>query len=241
MGKLRNTDLVGKKYGKLTIIKDLGTKGKNYIRWVDVRCDCGGYNRCRFYSLKSGNKTHCGCELGVKITVGEVFGRITVLADLGRKGAHNERHCLGQCVCGTMKTFNYHKLRDGHTKSCGCLVLENMSRSYRELGVFVSNEYLYSIWAHMKSRCGDPNNYKYEYYGGKGVKVCDEWKDDYLAFRAWAYNNGYEEGQRDKEFKNRLSIDRINSSGNYEPNNCQFLTVGDNSRKAHRKKGGEND
>lgn len=72
---------------------------------------------------------------------------------------------------------------------------------------------LYSIWHNMKSRCYNPNATKYEYYGGAGVTVCDEWKNDFKAFYAWALQNGYAAG---------LTIDRKYSGGDYNPSNCHW-------------------
>ena len=79
----------------------------------------------------------------------------------------------------------------------------------------------------MKRRCYNPNVDAYKYYGGKGVTICDEWREDYAKFKAWAYANGYEPG---------LTIDRIDSNGNYEPSNCRWITFAENRARAHRKK-----
>lgn len=78
---------------------------------------------------------------------------------------------------------------------------------------------LYSIWRNMKSRCYNPNTPKFNYHGGKGVRVCDEWQD-YIGFHKWAIANGYSED---------LTIDRINGSGNYEPENCRWATYKEQS------------
>jgi hypothetical protein len=74
----------------------------------------------------------------------------------------------------------------------------------------------------MKSRCSNPNVPVFKYYGGKGVSVCSEWKNNYLAFKDWALSHGYQPG---------LSIDRINNDSNYNPGNCQFITRSENSGK----------
>lgn len=74
---------------------------------------------------------------------------------------------------------------------------------------------IYRMWQNMKSRCNNPNASKFYLYGGKGIKVCDEWKNNFINFYNWATNNGY---------KDTLTIDRINSDKNYEPNNCKFAT-----------------
>ena len=76
---------------------------------------------------------------------------------------------------------------------------------------------LYSIYKGMKQRCNNKNNPAYKYYGGKGVKICSLWLDDYLKFKDWSLANGYED-----EF---ASIDRIDPDGNYEPKNCRWVTL----------------
>jgi hypothetical protein len=83
---------------------------------------------------------------------------------------------------------------------------------------------LYEIWSAMKRRCYNPNCSPYKYYGGKGVKVCDEWLE-YQGFKTWALANGYTDS---------LTIDRIDSNGDYEPGNCQWITLAENISRAHR-------
>lgn len=93
----------------------------------------------------------------------------------------------------------------------------------RSANVFKRSGRLYGIWNGIKFRCYNPNSGSYKYYGGRGIKMCDEWRNSFDAFALWATENGYKE---------KLSIDRIDSDGDYEPSNCQWLTVAENSRKA---------
>ena len=86
-----------------------------------------------------------------------------------------------------------------------------------------TNTRLYSIWTDMKHRCYDQNQKAYKNYGGKGIVICDEWKEDFKAFYDWAMANGYAEG---------LTIDRIDPSKSYDPSNCQWLTRSENTKKA---------
>lgn len=86
----------------------------------------------------------------------------------------------------------------------------------------MSNTRLYTIWKNMKQRCYNPKRNRYKWYGAKGIQVYEEWHD-FLPFMEWSLANGYEEG---------LVLDREDSNGNYEPSNCKWVTVEENSRKA---------
>lgn len=83
-----------------------------------------------------------------------------------------------------------------------------------------SKSRLYSIWLNMKSRCRDKSYPSYHRYGGRGIKVCDEWKNDFTIFEKWSLENGYNNG---------LQIDRIDNNGNYESNNCRWVTISENA------------
>ncbi len=84
---------------------------------------------------------------------------------------------------------------------------------------------LFYIWQNMKQRCSNKKNKTYQYYGKKGITVCKEWLNNFKVFKKWALENGYSEG---------LSIDRIDNDGNYEPSNCQWLTLAENTSKARK-------
>lgn len=108
-----------------------------------------------------------------------------------------------RCDCGKETTVTGYALRQGTTVSCGCKKITHH---------LANKERLYNTWKCMRQRCFNPNNPSYPHYGGKGVKICDEWMD-YAGFRKWALENGYSDD---------LSIDRINVDGDYCPENCRW-------------------
>ena len=156
---------------------------------------------------------------------GQKFGRLMVLSDTGKK-SRGHRIWLCRCVCGQLIEVLSDRLRSSHTKSCGCLRKE--IKHGDSCGEKKSR--LYRIWTDMKSRCLNPKHQSYKYYGGKGIKICDEWKNNYLAFKSWALSFGY---------RQNLSIDRINSDGNYCPENCRWLAMSENVRNGNFKRWGE--
>ena len=150
---------------------------------------------------------------------GQRFGRLTVIRKADQRGPDGGAvwECL--CDCGnTCFVWKQKLTRKGHSakRSCGCLQKER-HKTYIH-GDCLS--LLYHKWADMKDRCLNPNAVHYSYYGGRGISICEEWKE-YTTFRDWALSNGYQEG---------LSLDRIDANGNYEPNNCRWVTLDEQKR-----------
>lgn len=171
--------------------------------------------------------------------IGKRYGRLTVVERHGVKNHHTQWLC--QCDCG-LTTLSYaYQLNSGSKKSCGCLRIEKACKhippakkgaenpTYKHGGKSGETERLYYTWWNMLKRCDTQSANRYEFYGGRGIRVCEEWKD-YATFRDWAYANGYYEQDKSLLRRDKLSIDRINPNGNYEPQNCRWITLSENVR-----------
>ena len=164
--------------------------------------------------------------------VGEKFGRLTVL---GIGGQAKDRHTLWMCLCecGNSALVRRNDLVTGHIKSCGCMRRATHGGRRAE-----KSERLYFVWRGMISRCQCESATGYEYYGARGISVCEEWSD-YSAFREWAYKNGYDDSAK----KYACTLDRIDVNGNYCPDNCRWVGMSvqnENKRKSVMTGGADN-
>lgn len=141
--------------------------------------------------------------------VGQKFGRLTVIEFSHRKGKNYYWKCICDCGNPEIRIVQVQGLKRGTTQSCGCLNKEIITKHG------LDGDKIYHVFNAMKNRCYSKDNNSYHNYGARGINICDEWLNDVVAFVNWAYNSGYKEG---------LTIERKDVNGNYEPNNCTWVS-----------------
>ena len=148
---------------------------------------------------------------------GQQFGRLTVISFAGTdKNGKALWNC--QCECEKQIIVVGTDIRNGHTKSCGCLRNEEAKKAVTKHGE--TGERLWRIWKAIIYRTTNKNNKRSKDYIDRGIRVCNEWKN-YKCFKKWAINNGYKE---------ELTIDRIDNNKGYNPQYCRWVTVKTNNR-----------
>lgn len=152
--------------------------------------------------------------------VGKQFGQWSVIERAeNNKYGNSQWVCQCNCDAKTIQVILGYRLRNQSSVRCQLCANKLNSEYHTKHGG--KGTRLYSIWKGIKSRCNNPNNQAYEYYGAKGVRVCDEWKESFETFKNWSVQNGYSDN---------LTIDRIDTNGNYEPSNCRWVSMEDQNK-----------
>lgn len=156
--------------------------------------------------------------MGRKLTikVGDKYNSLTAIQKLG-KDKHGRYLFLFLCDCGNEYTAKGTAVKNGYTKSCGCVTKKNIAEANTKHGM--SDTVLYGRWRGMKARCYSKSYHAYHRYGGRGITVCDEWKDDFQKFYDDMADTFFEDAQ----------LDRIDNDKGYYKENCRWVTAKENA------------
>lgn len=160
-----------------------------------------------------------------EVKAGSVFYSLTLTGNYSFVQTSVGRRMVveAKCICGNIKNYPLRFLKTGNTKSCGCVRKEKLIAS--KITHNLSKHPLYSVYQDMNRRCYDDKCEAYKNYGGRGITVCEEWKESVKTFVDWGMENGYKKG---------LELDRERVNGNYEPTNCRFVTRAINNSNTRR-------
>lgn len=234
-GPRKNKDITGHRYNKLEVLK-YHSKDKYNRSLYECKCDCGTIAILHGSRVSSGKTTSCGCARANNARdvanyrfakhrlrmIGRQYGRLTIIKFLDVVKGDARYQC--ECTCGNLANVFAMHLVGGNTSSCGCIVQERRINPNTPHGF--SGHFLYKTWVSMIARCYNVTSHDYELYGGRGIRVCKEWKENFHTFVDWAMENGWAP---------KLSIDRYpNKDGHYEPSNCRWATDTDQARNTRK-------
>ncbi len=209
-------DLINKQIGKYLILDVLNQRNNNGNIVYKVKClKCGKIvNGIRLDSMKKtslDDNITCNHIIFPEKMIGKIIGKYKILDII--KDNNNSTKYIAQCLkCGFITT-------NGITLNS--MKYSSLDKNIKCNHIYWKSEILFNKFQGMKNRCYDINHDNYYRYGGRGIKICDEWLNKPWKFQEWAYENGYQDG---------LSIDRINNDEDYCPENCRWVTLSENSK-----------